>query len=124
MNSGRWQRGLRFGEGLWLRPRPGCSRAYSAEQTTASKPFPAIRTPWSRRWREFRIEYVPPLAFCLTVAAVVALWRQHVLLVRPLELRPHGGGTSTSFSQKAATNRPTQSYHTGTFSAHSPAGPR
>ena len=33
-----------------------------------------ISAPLGRRWREFRIEYLPALAFAASVLAVVSLW--------------------------------------------------
>lgn len=41
-----------------------------------------IPVPWSRRWREIRIQVLPGLVFVLVSLVVVSLWRDHVRPVR------------------------------------------
>jgi len=38
-----------------------------------------IPTPFSRRWREFKIEYLPFVAFGVSVLAAAVLWREFAL---------------------------------------------
>ena len=38
-----------------------------------------ISTPFNRRWREFKIQYLPFVAFGLSVLAALALWREIAL---------------------------------------------
>ena len=38
-------------------------------------PLPTIPTPSNQRWRVFRIELLPPLAFALCVGLIAFLWR-------------------------------------------------
>lgn len=40
--------------------------------------LPPIPTPFSQRWREFRIQILPILVFIATIAAIVYLWRNVV----------------------------------------------
>src|SRR3954447_8455982 len=47
-----------------------------ASVRSASKaPLPVIPTPFSARWREFRIRVVPFVMFTLAVSGVVFMWR-------------------------------------------------
>jgi hypothetical protein len=41
--------------------------------------LPPIQTPMGRRWREFRIEYLPYVAFASCVLAAVLLWSEFAL---------------------------------------------
>jgi len=38
-----------------------------------------IATPFHRRWREFKIQYLPFVAFGLSVLAAAVLWREFAL---------------------------------------------
>jgi multidrug resistance efflux pump len=42
------------------------------------KPLPAIPTPPARRWREFRIRYLPFLVFFGVAAFCLSIWNQHL----------------------------------------------
>ena len=42
------------------------------------KPLPPIRTPFLQRWLEFRIEYLPKVAFVCAVALAVVAWQRWV----------------------------------------------
>jgi len=48
--------------------------------------LPPIAAPAARRWREFRIQILPGIAFACIVAAVLALWHDHVMPDRPADL--------------------------------------
>jgi len=39
----------------------------------------SIPTPFGRRWREFKIQYLPLVAFGLSVLAAAVLWREFAL---------------------------------------------
>lgn len=41
------------------------------------KKYPPIPTPWSLRWREFQVRFLPFLVFATTAVAVVVLWTRH-----------------------------------------------
>ena len=41
--------------------------------------LPPIQTPIERRWREFRIEYLPFVAFSVSVVAAAILWGEFAL---------------------------------------------
>jgi hypothetical protein len=47
--------------------------------------LPPIASPAARRWREFRIQVLPGIAFACIVAVVLALWNDCVTLDRPAE---------------------------------------
>jgi multidrug resistance efflux pump len=63
--------------------------------------FPPIPTPPNQRWRAFRIELLPPLAFALCVGLIALLWRGTAVApaltaeaeVAQAELRSAHGGT-------------------------------
>lgn len=38
-----------------------------------------IPTPFSQRWREFRIVYLPVLTFLLLIAAILLMWKHYVM---------------------------------------------
>jgi len=40
------------------------------------RPIPA---PLSRRWREFRFEYLPALAFGVSLLAAAVMWQEHAM---------------------------------------------
>jgi len=44
--------------------------------------LPPISAPFNRRWREFRIQYLPFVAFGISVLAAASLWREFALPLR------------------------------------------
>jgi hypothetical protein len=49
--------------------------------------LPPIPAPWSRRWKEFRIRFVPLLTFAAMVGIAGAVWRNTVV---PERVNPSG----------------------------------
>ena len=47
--------------------------------------LPPIAAPATRRWREFRIQVLPGIAFAGIVAAVLALWNDDVTPEHPAD---------------------------------------
>ncbi len=54
--------------------------------------LPPISAPLRRRWREFRIEYLPLITFGLSVIAAVVLWREFAV---PKRFEPANGDSSS-----------------------------
>jgi hypothetical protein len=50
-----------------------------------SKKLPPISAPLDRRWREFRVQYLPLVAFAISVAAAIVLWGKFAV---PQQLDP------------------------------------
>jgi hypothetical protein len=44
--------------------------------------LPPISAPFSRRWREFRIQYLPFVAFGISVLAAASLWKEFAVPLR------------------------------------------
>ncbi|MCX8107390.1 MAG: hypothetical protein N3G20_01150 [Verrucomicrobiae bacterium] len=62
------------------------------------KKYPPIPTPWSLRWREFQIRFLPVLVFLGTAAAVVVLWTRYA--AAPMMIGQAEGTVATVTSTK------------------------
>ena len=68
----------------------------------------------TRRWREFRIEYLPVVTFALSVTAVVALWGEFAL---PKQIEAAVEQDSTSISIPLDTTQAAMASFAG-FAVH------
>jgi len=57
--------------------------------------LPPISAPLERRWREFRYQYLPFVAFGVCVLGTITLWREFALPHGPVSAKPTAATVAT-----------------------------